>query len=79
MRQSVRDAVASGQFGQLERTLPGAAREPVLDAARTALTGGLALICVAAAVVSLLAAVASWVLIRDKDQLTVQEPADVPA
>jgi hypothetical protein len=81
MRQSVRDAVASGQFGQLERALPGAAREPVLDAARTALTAGLAQICVAAAVVSLLAAVASWALIRDKDQLTAPagEPADVPA
>jgi hypothetical protein len=79
MRQQVRDAVAAGQFGQLERALPATAREPVLDAARSALTGGLATICVAAAVISLLAALASWTLIRDRDQLTAKEPADAPA
>lgn len=79
MRQQVRDAVAAGQFGSLERALPAAAREPVLDAARSALTGGLATICVAAAVVSLLAALTSWTLIRDPDQLTAKEPADAAA
>ncbi|MFI9172650.1 MFS transporter [Streptomyces lincolnensis] len=79
MRQQVRDAVAAGQFGQLERALPATAREPVLDAARSALTGGLATICLAAAVISLLAALASWTLIRDRDQLTAKEPADASA
>ncbi|MBG0851335.1 MFS transporter [Streptomyces spinoverrucosus] len=76
MRQQVRDAVAAGQFGSLERDLPATAREPVLDAARSALTGGLATICLAAAVVSLLAALASWTLIRDRDQLSGKEAAD---
>ncbi|MFM9610505.1 MFS transporter [Streptomyces niveiscabiei] len=79
MRQQVRDSVAAGQFGQLERALPAGAREPVLDAARSALTAGLATILVAAAVISLLAALVSWTLIRDQDQLTAPEQADVPA
>lgn len=80
-RQAVRDAVEAGQFGQLERMLPASAREPVLEAARDGFTGGLAQICAAAAVVSLFAAVASWVLIREKDQLTAsaKEPADASA
>jgi hypothetical protein len=78
-QDGVREAVASGQFEQLAQGLPPAAREGVLEAARGALTDGLAQISLIAGVVAMIGAVIALVLIRGKDRLAVAVPEEQAA
>lgn len=71
----LRRLVTAGQFDAVAGSVPAEARGHVLELARTAYTGALSRIFLIAGIAGLLAAVASLVLIREKDGVEVTETA----
>ncbi|WP_269854827.1 MFS transporter [Streptomyces sp. RPT161] len=71
----LRQLVTAGQFDALGAAVPGTVRGQVLELARSAYTGALSTIFLIAGVAGLLAAVASLVLVREKDNFEAAQAA----